>query len=61
MEYELLTVNTNHSLQPLLQIPKRGKIYSFNEGNYAQWDEPTKAYMDSLKDADKWGGKPYSV
>lgn len=38
-----------------------GKIYSFNEGNYAMWDEPTKKYMDSLKDPAKWGGKPYSA
>ncbi|KAF8065547.1 hypothetical protein HT031_003148 [Scenedesmus sp. PABB004] len=44
-----------------IQVPEVGKIYSFNEGNYAMWDEPTKAYMDSLKDPAKWGGKPYSA
>lgn len=44
-----------------IKVPAKGKIYSFNEGNYGLWDEPTKAYIDSLKDADKWGGKPYSV
>lgn len=44
-----------------MQVPEVGKIYSFNEGNYALWDEPTKAYMDSLKDPSKWGGKPYSA
>ena len=42
-------------------MPEVGKIYSFNEGNYLLWDEPTKAYMDSLKDPSKWGGKPYSA
>jgi fructose-1,6-bisphosphatase I len=44
-----------------IKIPEKGKIYSFNEGNYQLWDDNTKAYMDSLKDAEKWGGKPYSV
>lgn len=44
-----------------IKIPDSGKIYSFNEGNYALWDKPVQEYMDSLKDADKWGGKPYSV
>jgi fructose-1,6-bisphosphatase I len=42
-----------------VQIPEVGKIYSFNEGNYALWDDQVKAYMDSLKDPKKWGGKPY--
>jgi fructose-1,6-bisphosphatase I len=42
-------------------VPETGKIYSFNEGNYALWDEPTRKYMDSLKEPSKWGGKPYSA
>ncbi|KXZ52918.1 hypothetical protein GPECTOR_8g296 [Gonium pectorale] len=46
---------------PNVQIPEAGKIYSFNEGNYALWDDSVKAYMDSLKDPSKWGGKPYSA
>lgn len=44
-----------------IKIPETGKIYSFNEGNYGLWDKEVQGYMDSLKDADKWGGKPYSV
>lgn len=47
-----------------IKIPDVGegqKIYSFNEGNYSLWDPSVQKYMDSLKDADKWGGKPYSV
>ncbi len=44
-----------------IKIPETGKIYSFNEGNYGLWDPSVKAYMDSLKDANKWGGKPYSA
>ena len=38
-----------------------GKIYSFNEGNFDLWDQPTRDYITSLKDPAKWGGKPYSV
>lgn len=32
------------------QIPKPGKIYAFNEGNYLLWDEKLRKYMDALKD-----------
>ncbi len=42
-------------------VAQSGKIYSFNEGNYAMWDADVRAYMDSLKDPKKWDGKPYSV
>lgn len=44
-----------------IQIPESGKIYAFNEGNYGLWAPEVKAYMDSLKDAERWGGKPYSA
>ncbi|GFH16793.1 fructose-1,6-bisphosphatase [Haematococcus lacustris] len=44
-----------------IQIPEKGKIYSFNEGNYGLWDPAVRSYMDSLKDAEAWGGKPYSA
>ena len=43
-----------------LQIPESGKIYAFNEGNYQGWTPELREYIDSLKDAEKWGGKPYS-
>ncbi|PWA38836.1 fructose-1,6-bisphosphatase protein [Artemisia annua] len=46
--------------QEKIQIPKSGKIYSFNEGNYALWDDKLKKYMDSLKDPGP-SGKPYSA
>jgi fructose-1,6-bisphosphatase I len=42
-----------------IEIPKQGKIYSFNEGNYGLWDDKLKKYVDSLKDASS--GKPYSA
>ena len=43
-----------------VQVPDKGKIYSFNEGNYGSWAPHLREYIDSLKDADKWDGKPYS-
>lgn len=32
-----------------IKVPKSGKIYSFNEGNYDLWSDNLKAYIDSLK------------
>ena len=43
------------------QVPHEGKIYAFNEGNYEGWETGLREYMDSLKNASKWGGKPYSA
>lgn len=34
---------------PNIEIPKRGKIYSVNEGNAKNWDKPTTEYISSLK------------
>ncbi|KAI9015526.1 fructose-1,6-bisphosphatase [Hyaloraphidium curvatum] len=34
---------------PDLTIPKRGKIYSVNEGNSKYFDEATAAYLESIK------------
>ncbi|CAI9760812.1 unnamed protein product [Fraxinus pennsylvanica] len=45
--------------QEKIQIPKAGKIYSFNEGNYQLWDDKLK-YIDDLKDPGP-SGKPYSA
>ncbi len=46
---------------PDIKIPEKGKIYAFNEGNYQLWSEEQKQYIDSLKEPEKWGGKPYSA
>ncbi|CAN6471491.1 unnamed protein product [Victoria cruziana] len=46
--------------QENIQIPKAGKIYAFNEGNYMLWDDKLKKYMDHLKDPGP-SGKPYSA
>jgi fructose-1,6-bisphosphatase I len=44
-----------------IQIPKRGKIYSINEGNVTQWDEGTRHYIDHVKQNQKSDGRPYSL
>ncbi|KAB2059772.1 hypothetical protein ES319_A11G330100v1 [Gossypium barbadense] len=46
--------------QEKIQIPKAGKIYAFNEGNYQLWDDKLKKYIDDLKDPGP-SGKPYSA
>ncbi|KAL0336795.1 UNVERIFIED_CONTAM: Fructose-1,6-bisphosphatase, chloroplastic [Sesamum calycinum] len=46
--------------QENVQIPKAGKIYAFNEGNYQLWDDKLKKYIDDLKDPGPTG-KPYSA
>lgn len=46
--------------QENIQIPKKGKIYAFNEGNYQLWDDKLKKYIDDLKDPGP-SGKPYSA
>jgi len=43
-----------------IRIPKRGKIYSVNEGNYRYWDEGVKKYIKYLQEEDKATGRPYS-
>ncbi|XVF08218.1 hypothetical protein REPUB_Repub06bG0207400 [Reevesia pubescens] len=46
--------------QENIQIPKTGKIYAFNQGNYQLWDDKLKKYIDDLKDPGP-SGKPYSA
>lgn len=41
---------------PDIKIPKRGKIYSVNEGNAKNWDKPTTDYINGLKYPEE--GKP---
>ncbi|MFA5832353.1 MAG: class 1 fructose-bisphosphatase [Bacteroidota bacterium] len=43
-----------------IKIPKRGKIYSVNEGNYKWWDNGVKKYIKYLQDEDKATSRPYS-
>lgn len=45
---------------PNMRIPKRGTVYSVNEGNSVYWDDACKAYFNSLKQPE--GNKsPYSA
>lgn len=46
---------------PDIKIPRRGKIYSVNEGNAATWDDGTRSYVSYLKQHDKPTGRPYSL
>ncbi len=44
-----------------IKIPKRGSIYSVNEGNYDRWDARTQKYISYLKQTDKASNRPYSA
>jgi fructose-1,6-bisphosphatase I len=43
-----------------IKIPKRGKIYSVNEGNYKWWDNGVKRYIKHLQEEDHATSRPYS-
>jgi fructose-1,6-bisphosphatase I len=43
-----------------IKIPKKGKIYSVNEGNYKWWSPGVKKYIKYLQDEDKESNRPYS-
>ncbi|MCS7053527.1 MAG: class 1 fructose-bisphosphatase [Ignavibacterium sp.] len=45
---------------PNIKIPKKGKIYSINEGNYLYWHPGLKKYIKWLQEEDKSTGRPYS-
>ena len=45
---------------PDVQIPKRGKIYSFNEGNRWQWDQPLRDYVTAIQTGAGQSGQMYS-
>lgn len=44
-----------------IRIPKRGSIYSMNEGNFNKWDGTIQNYVKHLKEDDKSTGRPYSA
>lgn len=44
-----------------IRVPKKGKIYSVNEGNFCNWEERTKRYVQYLKEQDKATNRPYSL
>jgi fructose-1,6-bisphosphatase I len=44
-----------------IRTPKRGRIYSINEGNNNLWDEGTRRYIAHVKQDAKADGRPYSA
>merc|ERR1719460_1349239 len=48
--------------QPNMQIPTRGKpIYSINEANRWQWDEPLRDYVTAVQKGEGETGKQYTA
>ena len=45
---------------PDIRIPKKGKIYSINEGNSCHWEEPITKYVQNKKNPGE-GKNPYSL
>ncbi|KAH9321770.1 hypothetical protein KI387_016409 [Taxus chinensis] len=45
---------------PDIKVPKKGQIYSVNEGNAKNWDEPTTKYVERCK-FPKDGSSPKSL
>jgi len=43
-----------------IQIPKKAKIYSVNEGNYSKWSKGIQNYINYVKQVDRDTGRPYS-
>ena len=46
---------------PNITIPKRGKIYSCNEGNYRYWSDGIKKYIKYLQEEDPETRRPYTA
>ena len=44
-----------------IRMPRRGSIYSVNEGNSHRWAPETRAWVDALKGNDNPAGAPYSM
>jgi len=45
---------------PNMQTPKKGKIYSINEGNYVHFPEGVKKFIKYCQEEDTETGRPYS-
>lgn len=45
---------------PNVQVPKRGKIYSFNEANSPNWESGLQKYVDDIKNGKGESGAKYS-
>eukprot|EP00448_Togula_jolla_P000816 CAMPEP_0170602844 /NCGR_PEP_ID=MMETSP0224-20130122/18605_1 /TAXON_ID=285029 /ORGANISM="Togula jolla, Strain CCCM 725" /LENGTH=475 /DNA_ID=CAMNT_0010927705 /DNA_START=56 /DNA_END=1483 /DNA_ORIENTATION=+ len=47
--------------RPRMRIPERGNLYSLNEANKAEWDEPMKEYIKNIQSGRGETGKKYSL
>eukprot|EP00933_Yihiella_yeosuensis_P005800 TRINITY_DN11038_c3_g1_i1.p1 TRINITY_DN11038_c3_g1~~TRINITY_DN11038_c3_g1_i1.p1 ORF type:complete len:530 (-),score=94.06 TRINITY_DN11038_c3_g1_i1:106-1587(-) len=47
--------------RPQIKIPARGKIYSANEANIDQWDEPMRQYIQDIQSGNGETGDTYSL
>lgn len=45
---------------PNIKCPEAGKIYSVNHGNFFQYDDKVKAYIDTCQKKSKDNGGPYT-
>ncbi|MCX7833043.1 MAG: class 1 fructose-bisphosphatase [Ignavibacteria bacterium] len=43
-----------------MQIPRKSKTYSVNEGNYNKWSKGMQKFIDYLKEKDDTTGRPYT-
>ena len=55
------SIGTFYLSHPDMQIPKKGKIYSVNEGNYPHFSEGMKKYVGYCKELDTDTNRPYSA
>lgn len=46
---------------PNIKTPRKGKIYSINEGNWHSFDDSTKRIVNYLREEDKATGRPYTT
>jgi fructose-1,6-bisphosphatase I len=45
---------------PNIKCPETGRIYSVNHGNFFQYDEPVRKYIDACQRKNKDNGGPYT-
>lgn len=55
------SLGTFYLSHPNMQIPKQGKIYSINEGNYPHFSSGMKKYIAHCKDVSEDGVRPYGA
>jgi fructose-1,6-bisphosphatase I len=46
---------------PDINVPKKGKTYGINEGNFTTWHPGQRAFVEHLRTPDKSTGRPYGL